>query len=219
MQANNTVGQSMKQSFFCFMCGIIFAQWAWGNPAAKSESFGLRLIVHQDYTIAGRSVKVGDPEPPSPVVICNVKVFLRNCGDKPVTVPTYPEDGHPSALSGHDDESLMFLFSIKQSDGMRIVESPIKFQPVTLKLGETTELPAHRVVVRDALEDRRSVQRSVTFHVTRELADTYGWWNGDLRAVVTFEETEPNKALVPTPMSVTPAAGARVAPAVAAADL
>jgi hypothetical protein len=207
------------KSFVLYLVVVASAFCAPMATGETNQASGLKLIVHEGYTIAGRCVKVGDPEPEGPVVICEISIYLKNCGDTPLTVPTYPEAGQPSAISGSNDDSLLFLFSMKKADGICIIESPIKFQPVTLQPGQTTQLPTHRVAVRDAKQDFYSVHRSVVFEVRADLAEANGWWSGSIRASVTDREPSPNKALVPTPASVTPAAGAPVAPDAGAAHL
>jgi len=131
-----------------------------------------------------------------------LRAYLINVGKQPITVPTVsrPEVPHSSFCSSElDARTSAYVFFVGADGyGRKIVESPVKYQPVTLQPGEMTELsyqseehesPPIKSSEDDAkwlkkfndqMQNDRELLDYVVFEVPKELADHYGWWSGHL---------------------------------------
>jgi len=164
-----------------------------------------------------------------------VHSIVTNVSDKPVTIPTSSYSGGVDGwASGHLNIGIFFSIGFDQVGKYRLVPAPTRFHPVTLLPGESAELP----VTHPTLDQNKTVE--VTFAVDRDYAERFGWWYGCLQKKVVIgegdnpyvvsiddfnartinppEKKTPNKVPEPTPVTVTPAADAPVAPATGAAQ-
>jgi hypothetical protein len=126
----------------------------------------------------------------------SIRALLTNVSDKPVTVPTTTYDGGPCCWGGGTEDAWIgFVIGFRRIDGDREARpAPMRFLPVTLKPGESTELPEY-----DMGSDRRE-KVAVSFEVQSRYAKEQGWWSGTLSANNAPEETEPNQSPEPMPL-------------------
>ena len=234
------------------------------DPIVEREGSGLRLIAYRSYVETSPFVEHVDDTHSiqhGPGCVRLVSSYLMNCGDAPITVPTFREEGgvigswqcfvptftkdgqlpNPSITLDVSQEPrcAMFFFHFEEEHGQKIIESPVKYQPVTLAPGEMTSLPRlhlkiwsyeapydpnpdHQRKIDEAFKKTMlrdaEVLDYVAFKIDPEVAARYGWWTGSLCVPVDMEKGRPNKLPLPTPANVTPAPVARVAPPSGAAD-
>ncbi len=159
------------------------------EPASKSEPTGLRLTAHKSYTILSPAVSEGQPTTGFPIYRRQISVYLENCGDKPITVPTNPD--HIGGSRAQNLRNTFYGFFMEERNKRPIMVSPFKYQPVTLAPGEITELPIYidKATITDVATEK-PIQDSVTFHVSDDLAKRHGWWSGSLSVPTTKESLD-----------------------------
>jgi hypothetical protein len=107
-----------------------------------------------------------------------IRATLTNVSDHEVTVPTTSYDGKPCCFTHGDDyEGVTYEIGVRALlDGALAKPSPLRFLPVTLKPGETTELPEY------GLGSSNVGLVRVSFSVQNDYAKEQSWWSGNLRA-------------------------------------
>lgn len=159
----------------------------------KAEDGGLKLEV--SYQIVEVQMppslekKAREEEPTFEVELTSI---LKNVSTREITLPTSTYDGGPTCWSGSPESTLYACFDIgfRQIDGRLLQVSPHRYFPVTLKPGESVELPRHQV---RALGKKRPVISwvRVDYSVDQEYAARHGWWSGTLRYEKIDEKKRP----------------------------
>ena len=117
-----------------------------------------------------------------------LRAILTNVSNHTVTLPTTTYDGKPCCW-GHGEKDEWILFRVgyeRLEDGKLIKPSPWKFCPVSLKPGESTELPEY------SLGNSGLIRGAVSFTVDFNYAAEQSWWAGTLRADNQRQLDEPN---------------------------
>ena len=119
-----------------------------------------------------------------------VHVIVTNISDAPLTIPTrsYGE-GVDGWIHGGGNVGILFSIGSGMVGEYKLVPSPLRFFPVTLRPGESTELPVVHVTRRE----EKTVE--VVFGVDEDYARRHGWWFGRLKKKVVIGEG-PNPYLV-----------------------
>lgn len=173
---------------------LLFAVSAFGaEQTFKAEDGGLKLEV--SYQIIEVQMppslekKTREEEPTFEVELTSI---LKNVSTREITLPTSTYEGGPTCWNGNPESMLYACFDI----GFRRIEdrllqvSPYRYFPVTLKPGESVELPKHLV---RALGKKRPVISwvRVEYSVDQEYGARHGWWTGTLRYEVIDEKKRP----------------------------
>lgn len=123
-----------------------------------------------------------------------VHSIVTNVSDTPVTIPTRSySDGVDGWSTGGDTVGIFFSVGFGSVGDYKLVPSPLRFFPVTLQPGESTELPVADV----HLNAEKNVK--VVFSVDEDYARRHGWWFGTLKKeVVIGARPNPYSVLVPS---------------------
>ncbi len=114
-----------------------------------------------------------------------VHSIVTNASDRPVTIPTSTYTGGVSGWAqGSGNLGIFFIVGLNSVGEKSLVPSPVRFFPVTLQPGESTELP----LVHARREGEKTVE--VTFVVEKDFAQNHGWWFGRLKKKVVIGEGE-----------------------------
>jgi hypothetical protein len=220
------------------------------DPPVVREASGLRLIAYRHYMTPSPATPTETQSQTDGQTVLERQSFCReivalveNCGTNPITIPTYPKGGKAEGFLAHNVFRITsYDFRKEECEGREVLLSSVKFQPVTLAPGQTTELEAQTdcrtwilALGRDTPADKRwrniyedgikhmkddsQIHDYVEFDVSKETADHYGWWSGHLCVPVTDRSFGPNQSTEATPSACTPAACAPVAPRSVAAHL
>ncbi len=109
-----------------------------------------------------------------------VHSIITNVSREPITVPTSTFSGDPTGrYNGNGNVGIYFGVGFLEVGDRPLVPSPQRFFPVTLKPGESTELP---MAVATSVKGKTV---EVGFEVDPEYARRYGWWSGRLKKKVT----------------------------------
>lgn len=122
-----------------------------------------------------------------------VHSIVTNVSDAPVTIPTRSySDGIDAWATGGETVGIFFTIGFGSVGQYKLVPSPLRFAPVTLQPGESTELPVATVTLREEKKVK------VVFVVNEDYARRHGWWFGTLKREVVIGE-RPNPYLVTAP--------------------
>jgi hypothetical protein len=167
--------------------------------AAASEPQILRLDVVCDFGMRT------EEQMKSGLSILRIRSSLTNVGTQAVTVPTTSFDGQPHMVTtGQTHLDVCFQIGFVYMKHRRMTPSPIRFFPVLLQPGESTELPVYEEPVRHP-ELIKKV--SVEFEVQEDYARNQRWWYGTVQKEIAVNLGEPNKVSQSTTPAVTPPAG------------
>lgn len=104
--------------------------------------------------------------------------YLENCSDHAITVPTFTD--HIDGVYAFEERVICYNFLPPGSGSTKrkLVESPAKYQPLTLEPGESVELPISRERA-SATVDKNGTYY-VAYVVDPAVAARHGWWHGSL---------------------------------------
>ena len=192
----------------------------WASKMNRIKSTVLAVFVTTGVFAGEREVLRLDVYLNDAMTPMEIHSIITNISENPITIPTSTYSGAPTGrYNGDGNVGIYFGVGFSEVGDHPLVPSPQRFFPVTLKPGESTELP----MAEATHEKGKTVE--VGFEVDPEYAQRYGWWSGRVKKKVVVGEgpnpyvveipvdhKEPNKPPLRTPGSGTPAADAPVAP-------
>jgi len=122
-------------------------------------------------------------------VIYKFVIILTNVSPTDITVPSRSFDGEPCCwVTSIDERGVSYFVGEHQIGERRIVPSPLRFFPVTLHPGESTEIARYEVKI-DVDKPLRWFSASLT--VDEEYGKPKGWWTGDIHTKIDLKQKKP----------------------------
>jgi hypothetical protein len=113
-------------------------------------------------------------------------VTITNTTKSEVIIPTRSFDGQPCCwTSGWGGEGVSYFVGEHSIGDYKIVPSPLRFFPVKLRPGETTEFARYHVKV-DSHTPLQWFRASVT--IDEEYGKKQGWWTGSLEVKIDLKD-------------------------------
>jgi len=190
------------------LCAIgLAALFATCSPFAEEAAAQIRLSVDPFVTVPKLVAAPQDGRWP---LLVGARLYVENCGSVPITIPThFPPDGRPSVVSQTGDpengnRGVWYAATLDKREGKAVQPSPQAFEPVTLQPGEQALVAVWRAddpIFKPLPGEFHDV--TFGFRVSKELADKFGWWAGEVEQQVDFFERKKrsNQSSEPTAAS------------------
>ena len=126
-------------------------------------------------------------------VIFMFLITITNVGDEEVTVPTRSFNGTPCCWTeGMDQWGVSYVVGEHRIANKRITPSPLRFDPMVLRPGETTEFARYTVTIQP---DETIRWFSAGLKVEEDYGKVNGWWTGSLHVRIDLDEKEPDSGM------------------------